>query len=166
MTRQWKTKLQGLTVQIEELSSDLHRISHELHPAKLEQLGLEASLRSICREMATAHRIKIDFQASNIPRDLTSDVCLCAYRITQEALQNIAKHSGASNVNVRLLFERSALILTVSDNGTGFVTDLEKDRESLGLVSMNERLEAMNGKLKVESEPGAGTKITAKIPYP
>jgi signal transduction histidine kinase len=58
------------------------------------------------------------------------------------------------------------LILTVSDNGTGFVTDLEKDRESLGLVSMNERLEAMNGKLKVESEPGAGTKITAKIPYP
>jgi two-component system sensor kinase FixL len=112
-----KKQVRALTSQIQRLSSDVHRISHELHPAKLEQLGLEAALRGFCREIATAHGIRVEFDAPDVPRSLPNDISLCLYRVAQESLQNVVKHSGASFANVRINVDGGEVRLAVSDNG-------------------------------------------------
>ena len=154
----------GLTTQIQQLSADVHRISHELHPAKLQQLGLSAALRGFCREIGSAHGINIQFEDRDAPRDLPADIALCLYRIAQESLQNVAKHSGAGIVNVNLGSSEGDIYLSVSDNGCGFDPEATKARESLGLVSISERIRAINGTVSIESVIGAGTKVEAIVP--
>lgn len=153
-----------LTQQIQQLSSDVHRISHELHPSKLTQLGLEAALRGFCRETQAAHGVKIGFEASNVPHSVPSDISLCLYRIGQEALQNVVKHSGASLTNVALRADDGVISLLVSDNGSGFDAESVRSKDSLGLISMQERIRAVNGTITIESVPDAGTKIEASVP--
>lgn len=159
-----KEQVGELTDQIQLLSSDVHRISHELHPSKLSQLGLEASLRGFCRETGAAHGLKVRFEAHDVPRDLPSDISLCLYRIAQESLQNAVKHSGAAFANVIVEAADGEIRLTVSDNGSGFDPEAVKSKESLGLISMQERIRAVNGTVMVYSVPDAGTKIEAIAP--
>ncbi|HRI04831.1 MAG TPA: histidine kinase [Pyrinomonadaceae bacterium] len=159
-----KKKVTDLTAQIQGLSSDVHRISHELHPSKLGQLGLEAALRGFCREITAAHRLKVAFDAENVPRSLSNDISLCLYRVTQESLQNIQKHSGASLATVKIDVAGDEVRLVVSDNGCGFNPENETGKESLGLISMSERVRYLNGTLSIESRESAGTKITVSIP--
>ena len=159
-----KKQVGQLTAQIQRLSSDVHRISHELHPSKLNQLGLESALRGFCREAGAVRGIKIEFECLNVPRDLPNDVTLCLYRIAQEAIQNINKHSGASVANINLSDVDSEIRLEVSDNGCGFNPDDVKSKEALGLVSMDERVRAVNGKLTIESVLDSGTKIEVRVP--
>lgn len=149
---------------IRSLSSDVHRISHELHPAKLEQLGLESALEGICREIAAAQKMEIDFVAQNIPKKLPKDVSLCLYRVTQESLQNVQKHSGAHAAVVRISASNQFVDLIVSDNGRGFNPTAASEKESLGLISMRERIRSVKGTLFVESHPGAGTHIRVQVP--
>lgn len=155
-----------LTEQIQRLSTDVHRISHELHPSKLSQLGLEAALRGFCREAGSARGIKTRFESQNFPRVLPNDISLCLYRIAQEALQNAGKHSDASLVNVSLSVEDGVIKLVVADNGCGFDPDTVRTNGSLGLISMDERIRAVDGKLTIQSVPDAGTKIEARVPLP
>jgi len=159
-----KEEIGKLTDQIQRLSSDVHRISHELHPAKLNQLGLESALRGFCRETAATHGLKIDFEAVDLPRSLPNDISLCLYRIAQESLQNIFKHSGASNASLNIAVVDGEIRLTVSDNGGGFDTEAVKTKESLGLVSMSERVRAVQGTMSVDSTIGAGTQIIVHVP--
>ena len=158
--------VEKLTRQIQQLSSDVHRISHELHPSKLNQLGLAAALRGFCRETQAAHGLKIGFKAANVPRSIPNDVSLCLYRIAQESLQNIVKHSGAGMANVELSVEKDVVTLVVSDDGCGFDPDTAKTKEALGLISMHERIRAVDGKLSVESVPDSGTRIEACVSLP
>jgi signal transduction histidine kinase len=101
-------RLSDLSAQAEEIGSELHRFSHELHPAKLEQLGLEASIRGFCRELAEARQIAIQVELAQVPNPLAFDVTLCLYRTTQEALQNVVKTQwrhpceGDTRVDVRV----------------------------------------------------------------
>jgi signal transduction histidine kinase len=159
-----KKQVDHLASQIERLSADVHRISHELHPAKLGQLGLESALRGFCREIATAHGIKVDFDAAKVPRELPNDVSLCLYRIAQESLQNVVKHSGASTANVSICEEGGEVRLAVSDNGSGFDPDAPSSKKSIGLTSMKERARAVSGTLTVQSAPGTGSKIEVHVP--
>jgi PAS domain S-box-containing protein len=160
-----KYQVAELTDQIQSLASDVHRISHELHPSKLTQLGLEAALRGFCREISAAKGMKVRFESFQVPRDLPNDVSLCLYRVAQEAVQNAVKHSGASIANLRLSTEDHHILLTISDNGAGFDTSPSaKKKESLGLISMDERVRASRGELSIDSVLGAGTKITARLP--
>jgi signal transduction histidine kinase len=115
-----KDQLDQYISDVERLSGDVRRISHELHPAKLGQLGLEAALHGFCRELAAAHPLQIDFEAENLPRNLSSDIALCLYRVTQESLQNVIKHSGASSARVTIRSEQGTIHLSVSDDGKGF----------------------------------------------
>jgi signal transduction histidine kinase len=160
-----ETRFGELTKKVQRLSTDVHRISHELHPAKLNQLGLVATIRGFCRETEAVRGFKVAFEANNIPRALPDDVSLCLYRVVQEALQNAAKHSGASSVNVNLSLNEANLCLSVSDNGTGFDTSKIGTQDSLGLVSMEERVHTVEGTLLITSTPGAGTKVEARIPF-
>ena len=160
----FSSQLGNITYQIDRLSSDVHRISHQLHPAKLEQLGLVSALRGFCREIGTAHEIKIDFHDENIPSMLPNDVSLCLYRVAQESLHNVVKHSGASNVTVDLAYADGEVRLSIADNGSGFdVTEQEK-REGIGLISMKERLRVVDGGVTIDSTVGAGTKVVVTVP--
>ena len=89
-------RMQELSAQVKRLSSEVHRLSHEMHPAKLEQLGLVAAIRGFCKEFAAAHEMAIEFSDHSVPRAVPEDTALCFYRIAQEALHNVIKHSGGT----------------------------------------------------------------------
>lgn len=161
-----KKQVEKLTGQVQQLSTEIHRISHELHPSKISQLGLESALRGFCREVQAAHHLRVGFRAVGVARSLPNDISLCIYRIAQESLQNVIKHSGASAANVDLTVTDNILRLVITDNGSGFDTQLARSRESLGLISMQERIRAVDGTLTVDSVPDAGTKIEARVSLP
>ncbi len=156
--------LTDLSSQVRKIASDVHQISHDLHPSKLEQLGPEAAIRGFCREMAAAHNFQVEFEAVNIPRKLANDVALCLYRVTQESLQNIQKHSGATVANVNLSTNGENIDLRVTDNGCGFDIPGNATKESLGLISMRERVRSVAGTFAIESHPGSGTQIRVSVP--
>src|SRR5262249_25592830 len=114
-----KAKLEQLTGHVRELSSDVHKLAYQLHPAKLDQLGLVSAANSFCRELAQQSGVKIDFVHEDIPRHLYSDTALCVFRILQESLHNAVRHSGAHEVQVELRVQTGSIHLLVSDNGSG-----------------------------------------------
>jgi len=158
-----EARMQELSTQVRELSTEVHRLSHELHPAKLEQLGLAAALRGFCKEASASHQMAIQFESDRIPAFLPKDVSLCLYRIAQEALQNVIKHSGATLATVRLAADNGELCLTVADDGAGFDLPKTRERGTLGLVSMTERVRLIGGHLDIESSSGQGTRIQARV---
>ena len=113
-------RLRGLSGHVKDLSSSVHRLSHELHPAKLEQLGLVAAVRGLCRELGAARNIAIEFEPHAVPRLVPDEIALCLYRIVQEGLQNVIKHSGSATAKVELISNENELCLIVSDQGCGF----------------------------------------------
>jgi PAS domain S-box-containing protein len=157
-------QMQALSVQVKRLSSDVHRLSHELHPSKLEQLGLVAAMHGFCRELAAAYDTAIEFEHHDVPRSLPKELALCLYRITQEALQNVVKHSGATTACVTLTGADNELRLAVTDDGQGFDPQAAQNNGSLGLISMHERVRLVRGRLSVESRPGEGTRVEVRIP--
>jgi len=159
-----KSQLDQFVSDVKRLSVDIHRISHELHPARLTQLGLETALRGLCHELSAAHPLEIDFEAENLPRDLSQDVSVCLYRVTQESLQNVIKHSGAVSARVSIKLEKGQVRLSVSDNGNGFDPPATKAKATLGLISIEERVRAVKGEAKVISAVGAGTIIEVHVP--
>ena len=159
-----KDQLDQLISDVYRLAGDVRRISQELHPARLNLLGLEAALHGSCRELAAAHLLEISFEAENLPRNLPEDISLCLYRVTQEALQNVIKHSAATSAHVSIKSEQRKIHLSVFDNGNGFDLEAAKARESLGLISIDERVRAVKGEAKIISAVGAGTKIEVQVP--
>ena len=90
----------------------------------------------------------------------------CLYRVAQESLQNVATHSGAKNVSVRLGFEKGAVVFTIQDDGSGFDPKAVKGHGGIGLISMKERAHSVNGKRTITSQQGHGTQITLEISLP
>ena len=161
---QIKAHLGEFSRQTKQLSSEVHRISRGLHPAKLTQLGLTVALKGFCREVGTIHGIAVTCEAPDAARALPEDVALCLYRIAQEAIQNVIKHSGARNVSVELAIVDHRVELRVRDDGKGFVVEAQHDAGSLGLVSMEERARLVHGETVVRSTPGEGTCVEAYVP--
>jgi PAS domain S-box-containing protein len=149
-----------------ELSSDLHSLSHELHPAKLETLGLVASLQGLCNEFSAQHELAVRFVHSNTPEQIPKDVTLCLFRITQEALHNVVKHSGAAEATVELSGRADEISLCIRDSGQGFEVDSVEGVSGLGLNSLRERVRLVRGQLSIESKPSQGTRIYVRIPLP
>jgi len=147
-----------------ELGADLHTLSHRLHSSTLERLGLVPGVRALCKEFAAQQRIEIDFLSDNVPSSVHPDVALCLFRIAQEGLRNLKKHSGASKGQVRLCKVGDKLLLSVYDEGIGFdPRDLGK-KEGLGICSMEERTNLLGGQFEIHSKPGRGTRIEASLP--
>jgi PAS domain S-box-containing protein len=145
------------------VSSDINDLSHQLHPSKLDTLGLVGSLRSLCREFS-GHKLEVQFLHSDIPQQIPKDVSLCLFRIAQEALRNVVKHSGADEAEVELSGNAGEIDLCISDSGQGFDAHSVKDVAGLGLISMRERLRLVGGHLSIESESSRGTRIRVSIP--
>lgn len=159
-------RLQRLAGLARQLSSEVHRLCYQLHPATLEHLGLVAAMRGLCRELSAAESLQIDFVEAGLPAQLSPDAALCLYRVLQEALRNVVKHSGAGAASVALAGSDKCIELTVTDAGRGFEPADAAARGGLGLVSMRERLRSLSGTLEIVSAPGQGTHITARLPAP
>ena len=156
--------IEQVAARIKGLSSEVHKLSYQLHPAKLDQLGLVAAARSFCRELAQQSGLKIDFAQKHVPRDLSDEISLCTYRIIQESLQNVVRHGGASAAEVRLHCEGGHLKLLIADTGNGFDLEAARRRGGLGLISMEERARLVHGTFLIYSHPGEGTHIKLSIP--
>ena len=145
-----------------ELSDGIRQLSHQLHPALLEHSGLPAALTSFVTEFSRLEEIDVKLTVPNsvaIPQELA----LCLYRVAQESLRNIVKHSGAKCAELTLSVAPGVVRLVVSDQGRGFDPDLRR-RGGLGLVSMEERVRLVHGSIDVSSLPGVGTTVVATIP--
>ncbi len=147
-----------------EVSSDIHNLSHELHPSKLDSLGLVAAVGGFCREFLMQYGLHIQFTHNQMEGRIPKDVTLCLFRIVQEALRNVVKHSNAADARVDLTCHGDRIELSVSDSGVGFNPGSNKQFTGIGLISMRERLRLLGGQLVIESEPSRGTRIHARVP--
>jgi PAS domain S-box-containing protein len=152
-----------LEKQVSEIASDIQLLSHELHSAKLHYLGLAGAVRGFCREFSEKQKVDIDVQTDALPA-LSQDISLCLFRVLQEALHNSAKHSGGRHFEVRLWGTADEIHLTVKDSGVGFDREQATMGQGLGLVSMEERLKLVNGSFTIETQPGGGVTIHARVP--
>jgi PAS domain S-box-containing protein len=150
--------------QLREVSADVHKLAYQLHPAKLDQLGLVTTARSWCRDLSQQSGLTIDFSAEHVPPDLSPDVSLCLYRIIQESLHNVVRHSHSTAARVELVGEGDDLRLTVTDEGQGFDVHEARRTGGLGLLSMQERMRLLHGTMAVYSTPGHGASVEASVP--
>jgi signal transduction histidine kinase len=157
-------QLQELSNAVSEIGADLHTLSHRLHSSTLERLGLVAGVASFCKEFTAQQETQVAFSHHNVPRSVSPDVALCLFRIVQEGLRNVKKHSGAANARVRIETIDDTLHLSISDDGTGFhMADL-LDRQGLGIWSMRERARLVAGRFEINSEKRKGTRIDVWTP--
>ena len=148
---------------------DVGRLSRDLHPIVLDDLGFAVALRNYVNQYSTLHAIKAQLEIVGLDRDrLPHSMERGLYRITQEALTNVARHAQATEVVVAVRLEDQHFTMTIRDNGRGFSTfNTDHDaRKHLGLQSMRERASIMGAQLKVESAPERGTCITVSVTIP
>ena len=157
-------QLRGLVNSIGEIGADLHTLSHQLHSSTLESLGLVPAVSALCKESAARQAIKIDFTSDDIPRSVHPDTALCVFRIVQEGLANLKKHSRAKEALVCLRRADDRLVISVRDEGCGFDLKELYRKAGLGIRSMKERANLLGGELKIQSAPGRGTTVEAWIP--
>lgn len=157
-----KKTLDRFTSRIGELSETVRGISHRLHPAIIEDLGLATALKNLVEEFAKRETMPVTFSGQDIPEDLSLEVSTSLYRIAQEALRNVSKYAGRTHVRVSLIGSDAGLRLEVADFGEGF--DSSTKRMGLGLLSMAERARLVGGTFAVESALGRGTRITVLVP--
>jgi signal transduction histidine kinase len=161
-----RLRLENLRQQINSIMEGVRRLSHDLRPATLDRLGLLPALEWLASQVPSG--IRVEVKASGIERRLPAEVELVLFRIAQEALSNVRRHSQATKAEVEVEFEDKKTRITVRDNGKGFALpetmgDLVKAGR-LGLAGMQERIQLLNGSLKVESESGRGTTVTVEAP--
>lgn len=158
-------QLQKFFERVSEIGADLHSLSHSLHSSTLGTLGLVAGVSAFCKEFAEQQGIQVDFAHENVPHGIPKDAALCIFRIAQEGLRNIKRHSGADRAEVRLEGLEEKLHLSVADPGTGFDVNKRSPQSGIGIRSMKERLRPLGGHLEVRSRPMAGTRIDAWLPF-
>jgi signal transduction histidine kinase len=157
-------RLAGLGKKIGNLAEEMHSASRRIHPAIVHELGLEAALRAECNRFSEQLKIPVKFTCAELPTALPEDVALCLYRIAQESLHNIGRHSGSREARVELLAHGDGITLRVHDSGDGFDVNKARQRGGLGLISMEERVRRVNGKFQIHSHPGVGTTVEAFVP--
>lgn len=137
-------------------------LSQALHPVMLEEAGLEQTIEWYLPVVGRQTGIEISYEKAGKPFLINSDAAVHVYRVLQEALNNVARHSGAKQARVRLRFAQEILELEVEDHGTGFPA--ERPRQGIGLVAMRERAELLGGKIAFERPEGGGTRVRLSVP--
>jgi signal transduction histidine kinase len=157
-------KVQALSVHILD---EIHRLTYELRPSMLDDLGLVAATRWLADNILAVAGVKVDFKTIGRPRRLAPKLETCLFRVIQESINNMVRHAQAKNATIVLGFQKNAILLHIKDDGKGFDVEeaiTSKDRpRGLGLLGMKERVALMNGTLDVRST-SAGTEVEAKIP--
>ena len=158
-----RPRIQELRNIVGDLASDVRHFSHRLHPARLQYLGIVKAAAELCGEVAAQNDVHVSFHAESAPEAISQRISLCLYRVLQEALQNVVKHSGATKIDVALRGSGDEIELTVQDGGAGFRVGAAEGF-SLGLTSMKERMAAVGGQLSIQSTPRHGTTVRARVP--
>jgi len=160
-------RLKALQARVVKASEETRHIAYELHPSVLDDLGLVASLRALCKEFSERNpNLALEFTGGARQAPVPREVASCLYRIAQESLQNIAKHANAKHVSLELTFPDGAVVLTIADDGVGFDREAIRGQGGLGLIGMEERARLVNGKLSIAARPSHGTRIAAEVPLP
>ncbi|MHA6203341.1 ATP-binding protein [Dyella soli] len=146
-----------------ELSEDVRHLSHDLHPSMLSQTGLTAALAGLCQAQRQRHGPAIELRVSPQATDLSEDISLCLYRVTQEALSNAIRHADAKRIEVALSLGDESVDLTITDDGRGFAAQ-EEGHRGLGLLSIDERTKLLGGSYRLNSTLGKGTELCICIP--
>jgi len=149
-----------LHLKVDELARDVHNLSRGLHSSRLQFLGLRLALRELCDKISAQQHIPIALHIADVPEDMPADLALCMYRIAQEALNNVVKHSRTPAAVIELSRSDDTIVLKVRDFGVGF--EPSAAQAGIGFASMRERLRMFGGELLVESVPGNRTEIVAK----
>jgi len=162
-----RRQLESLTKLTSELATDIHNMSHRLHSSALNSLGLVPAISGFCKEFSKQHNLRIKFVHDRIPGEMPRDLTLCLFRVAQEALRNVLKHSGAQDAEVELTGHGDRIDLSVSDTGVGISAEAVGGARGLGLISMRERLRLVGGQLVIESQQSrSGTRVLARVPMP
>jgi signal transduction histidine kinase len=156
--------LDDLRQQTSEITDDIHGLSHRLHSSMLDHLGVVPALQRLVKECSQRYAIPIAFTHASLPAPVPSELALCLFRVVEESLANIAKHSRAASARVDLRADDTGVRLTVADDGMGFDPSSVKGRAGLGFVSMRERLRLVHGTIDVHSAPAQGTTINVRVP--
>jgi len=157
-------RLIGMLTLIDQTVKVVRRIASDLRPGILDDLGLIAALEWQLGEFEKRMGVKTIFYAQVTNLELEKKLSIAVFRVYQEALTNIARHSGATQIDVLLAEDEGIFTLTIHDNGKGFDIAEIKSKNTLGLIGMTERMRMLNGELTIESSPGKGTSIIIKVP--
>jgi PAS domain S-box-containing protein len=158
-------KLNTMNALLDDTVVTIRKIASQLRPSILDDLGLSAALEWQSKEFEKRFNIKISYRSELKELEVLPSIATGIFRIYQESLTNIARHSEAKSVFTRLDLIDNKIVLDVSDNGKGFVITQGKLKKTLGLLGMKERALMIGGDLEIKSEPGKGTTITVKVPY-
>ena len=158
-----RTKLKEIRDSVDTIASDTHRISHNLHPSILTHLGLTPALRRLCKEISLQTQIAIEFVGRNVSDRIPPEIATALFRIGQESLANVAKHSGTRVARVELSQSRGALHLVIADSGKGFHVH-QTNGKGLGLISTRERVRMIGGRIEITSEISKGTTVEVHVP--
>jgi len=156
--------LHAIREQLVSLSEDVHDLSRQLHPSILDDLGLVEALRSECAGFSRRAEIAVDYRPGKVPTKLPTGVALCVYRVAQEALRNIAKHTAVREASLTLVADETELRMRVQDQGSGFDPENGRAQAGLGLSSMEERVRLIHGQFSITSARGQGTTVEVRVP--
>jgi PAS domain S-box-containing protein len=159
-----RLRLEELRKQVQDISAGIHALSHELHSSKLRHMGMVNAMRGFCAELSEQQKVEIDFTDRDVADTVPQHIATCLFRVLQEALHNGVKHSKARHFDVTVQATTDAVCLTVADSGLGFDPGAGIGGQGIGLSSMQERLKLVDGVLSIESQPGRGTTIRARVP--
>jgi signal transduction histidine kinase len=151
--------------EVAELSDHLRDLAHRLHPSVLDDLGITSALRVCANEFEQREHIPVRLTLQDSEKPLGPHLAECLFRVTQEALRNVAKHAGARHVFLGLSYQEDHVLLRIEDDGRGFTHhDRHSLHRGLGLISMGERVRLLEGTLTLTSDPGQGTRLSVSIP--
>ena len=161
-----KDQLSELSYLVNKTIKEIRGLSHTLHPPLIEDLGIASALEELCQDFKSYSEINITWDIEQIKKPLQSITNITIYRLFQEGLNNIVKHSRATKAHLTLTSSGSTINAIIEDNGVGFLVDdvlSPLQTKSLGLISMRERLALIGGELKIISGPAKGTKLIARL---
>ncbi|UCF05856.1 MAG: PAS domain S-box protein [bacterium] len=162
---QWCLKsLESIEKQLQDITDSTRRISYSLHPSMLEDLGLIPALQWYVDRFVRSEGLRVDIESVGFDEELPLQVALTLYRVAQEALTNVVRHSGAGVVSLKITKGYPRVIMVIEDNGTGFLPEEVIPKKGLGIVGMRERVELLGGSFRLKSSPGHGVNIRVTIP--
>lgn len=161
------SNLRSLETMVANSLDELRRVIADLRPSHLDDLGLPAALRWYCNDLQSRAPLQITVDIRGEARELSPDMKTALFRVAQEALTNVIRHSQAKTAQVRLVFEPERVTLDVVDDGCGFDINsfAASKRPSWGLLGMEERASLLGGQLMLYSQPGSGTRVHVSIPF-
>lgn len=149
--------------EIKTILQKVRHISHKLSPSGLSMFGLTKVVEQMVKDVNQKSTIHYAFQAIDIPDDLPEDIAIQIYRIIQESIQNIEKHSGAKNAEIQIIGQEDQIVLTIDDDGKGFIPE-ENSTNGIGLYNIKKRVAYFGGELSISSKPGHGVQMVVTMP--